>query len=126
MASNQGVDASKKIKGRKRHIAMDVLGLLLVVIISAASGPQHFAYEVTDFTNVLRLLVKRAKGSWTFMPVLDGGVAMRCSYHFTPEPGPRVLVRLIGPMWKCYVRERLTASIRETERVAALETSSVD
>lgn len=35
--SSQGIDAGKKIKGRKRHIATDVLGLLLVVIVTAAS-----------------------------------------------------------------------------------------
>ena len=34
--SDQGVDMAKKIKGRKRHIAVDVLGLLLVVIVTAA------------------------------------------------------------------------------------------
>jgi transposase len=34
--SEQGVDMAKKIKGRKRHIAVDVLGLLLVVIVTAA------------------------------------------------------------------------------------------
>lgn len=35
--SSQGIDAGKKIKGRKRHIVTDVLGLLLVVLITAAS-----------------------------------------------------------------------------------------
>lgn len=35
--SSQGIDAGKKIKGRKRHIATDVLGLLLVTIVTAAS-----------------------------------------------------------------------------------------
>lgn len=35
--SSQGIDAGKKIKGRKRHIATDVLGLLLVVVVTAAS-----------------------------------------------------------------------------------------
>jgi transposase len=35
--SSQGVDMAKKIKGRKRHIAVDTLGLLLVVLITAAS-----------------------------------------------------------------------------------------
>lgn len=34
---SQGIDAGKKIKGRKRHLATDVLGLLLVVIVTAAS-----------------------------------------------------------------------------------------
>jgi transposase len=35
--SSQGIDANKRIKGRKRHIATDVLGLLLVVLVTAAS-----------------------------------------------------------------------------------------
>jgi transposase len=34
--STQGTDAGKLIKGRKRHIAIDTLGLLLVVIVTAA------------------------------------------------------------------------------------------
>jgi len=35
--ASQGIDAGKKIKGRKRHIATDTLGLLLVVLVTAAS-----------------------------------------------------------------------------------------
>jgi transposase len=35
--TSQGIDAGKKIKGRKRHIATDVLGLVLVTIATAAS-----------------------------------------------------------------------------------------
>jgi len=35
--ASQGIDAGKKIKGRKRHIATDVLGLVLAVVITAAS-----------------------------------------------------------------------------------------
>jgi transposase len=35
--SSQGIDAAKKVKGRKRHIAIDLLGLLLVVLVTAAS-----------------------------------------------------------------------------------------
>jgi transposase len=35
--TSQGIDAGKKIKGTKRHIATDTLGLLLVILITAAS-----------------------------------------------------------------------------------------
>ena len=35
--SSQGIDAGKKIKGRKRHIATDAIGLLLAVVVTAAS-----------------------------------------------------------------------------------------
>jgi transposase len=35
--ASQGIDAGKKIKGTKRHIVTDTLGLLLVVMVTAAS-----------------------------------------------------------------------------------------
>jgi putative transposase len=34
---NHGYDAGKQVKGRKRHILVDTLGLLLMVIVSSAS-----------------------------------------------------------------------------------------
>src|SRR5712691_8264177 len=33
----RGYDGGKKIKGRKRHVSVDVLGLLLVVFVSSAA-----------------------------------------------------------------------------------------
>ncbi|WP_419664872.1 IS5 family transposase [Streptomyces sp. 2-1] len=36
-ASGQGIDAGKKIAGRKRHLGVDTLGLLLAVWVTAAS-----------------------------------------------------------------------------------------
>lgn len=36
-AASRGFDAGKKINGRKRHIVVDTLGLLLCVIVTAAS-----------------------------------------------------------------------------------------
>jgi transposase len=35
--ASRGYDAGKKIEGRKRHIATDTLGLILVIVVSAAS-----------------------------------------------------------------------------------------
>jgi transposase len=35
--ASQGIDAGKRIKGRKRHIVTDTMGLLLVVMVTAAS-----------------------------------------------------------------------------------------
>jgi len=51
--SGQGIDAGKKIKGRKRHIATDTLGLLLAVLITAASvsdtaGGRELIDQVAD------------------------------------------------------------------------------
>lgn len=36
-AAGQGIDAGKKIAGRKRDIGVDTLGLLLAVLVTAAS-----------------------------------------------------------------------------------------
>src|SRR5512146_2275260 len=38
IADSRGYDAGKKITGRKRHSIVDTLGLLLVVVVSAASA----------------------------------------------------------------------------------------
>jgi transposase len=34
---SRGFDAAKKINGRKRHLAVDTLGLLLAIVVTAAS-----------------------------------------------------------------------------------------
>jgi putative transposase len=36
-----GFDANKKVKGRKRHVLVDTLGLVIVVVVSAASVPER-------------------------------------------------------------------------------------
>ena len=36
-AHSRGYDAGKKVNGRKRHIVVDTLGLLIVVLVTAAS-----------------------------------------------------------------------------------------
>jgi putative transposase len=42
-ADSRGYDAGKKITGRKRHLAVDSLGLLLVVLVTAADVPDAVA-----------------------------------------------------------------------------------
>jgi transposase len=40
---SRGWDAGKKVNGRKRHLAVDTMGLLLVVLVTAASGQDRDA-----------------------------------------------------------------------------------
>ena len=42
---NTGFDAGKKVKGRKRHLVVDTLGLLLAVTVTAASVQDRDAAE---------------------------------------------------------------------------------
>jgi putative transposase len=68
VGGERGYDAGKKIKGRKRHILVDTMGLLLMVVVHVAN--------VQDRDGA-RLLLDKAKG---FFPRLrriwaDGGYA---------------------------------------------------
>ncbi|WP_369229348.1 IS5 family transposase [Streptomyces sp. R21] len=64
--ASQGIDAGKKIKGRKRHVATDTLGLVLAVIVTAAS--------VHDSTGGKRLLDELAASHPNVTKVwADGG-----------------------------------------------------
>ena len=40
--ARRGYDAGKKINETRRHLAVDVLGLLLSVLVTAAYPPQHY------------------------------------------------------------------------------------
>jgi len=42
----RGYDASKNVKGRKRHILTDVLGLALVIVVTAASVPDRYGAKM--------------------------------------------------------------------------------
>ncbi len=69
-AAYSGYDGGKKIKGQKRHIAVDTLGLLLCVIVTAAS--------VQDRDGAVRLLARlREKFSTVALVWADGGYAGR-------------------------------------------------
>jgi putative transposase len=42
---NRGIDGNKKVKGRKRHIIVDILGCLLAIIVHAANISDTIAAE---------------------------------------------------------------------------------
>ena len=68
--ASAGYDAGKKTKGRKRHIAVDTLGLLLAVVVTSA--------HIQDRDGAHRLLVAlRARFSTVSHIWADGGYAGR-------------------------------------------------
>ncbi|WP_405181622.1 transposase [Nocardia sp. NBC_01377] len=67
---SRGYDAGKRTNGRKRHIAVDSLGLLLVVVVTVAS--------IQDRDGAIRLLAAmRAKFATVLLVWGDGGYAGR-------------------------------------------------
>ncbi len=64
----RGYDAGKKVKGRKRHILVDTMGLLLMVLVHAA--------DIQDRDGA-KLLLNKIKGSFSRLRLIwaDGGYA---------------------------------------------------
>lgn len=69
--SSRGFDAGKKVNGRKRHVVVDTIGLLVVVLVTAAS--------VQDRDGG-RLVLDRARMKMPSIVLVwaDGGYAGRC------------------------------------------------
>ena len=67
-AASRGFDAGKKVQGRKRHIAVDVMGLLLTVLVTAASVQDRDAARPLLWN--LRKAFPSVKLAWA-----DGGYA---------------------------------------------------
>lgn len=64
-----GYDAGKKIHGRKRHLSVDMLGLVLRVLVSAANVPEREGgKKVLHQVHLMGNQVKRLNTIW-----MDGG-----------------------------------------------------
>ncbi|CAL9278562.1 MULTISPECIES: IS5 family transposase [Streptomyces] len=72
LATSQGIDAGKKIVGRKRSIVTDTTGLLLAVLVTAASVQDSIAG--TQLLNQVAAEHPRIRKTW-----VDGGYASTSS-----------------------------------------------
>jgi hypothetical protein len=89
--------------------------------ITEYTAPSSFAYEVTGFTNALRLLIKGVRGEWTFSPDGDGTL-IRWTYEFKPLPGRMFLLRrIVAPLWRRYMQQGVERSARGAERIRQTE-----
>ncbi len=89
-AEDVGYDGGKKIKGRKRHIAVDVLGLLLVVVVHSAS--------VSDPAGAKLLMNEVCKHFVLKIIWADGG--------YVGKPLVAWIKKLCGALWQVIKRPR--------------------
>lgn len=83
-----GYDSGKKIKGRKRHILVDTLGLLIVVVITAAStSEQAGAKQVLFKLDVVRVGVARHRHRFRRLITIwvDGGYQGKDFQHWVMD-----------------------------------------
>lgn len=75
-----------------------------------------FAYELTDFSNVLGRLVAGVRGEWTFSP--DGsGTLVRWTYEFKPRRACYLPIRIgLAPLWRRYMLSGLAGAIAAFHR----------
>lgn len=123
-----GFDAGKKIKGRKRHIMVDVLGMVLGVVVTPAScpereGAQQVLQQVNGWFPKLRKLwvdggyTGEAFEGWvrTHWPKLNVEVVKRsdCAKGFVVLPKRWIVERTFG--W--FMRHRRL--VRDYERTTS-------
>ena len=83
-----GYDAAKKIKGRKRHLLVDTLGLILGVEITPASTPERDGAQA---------LLTRVLGWFTWLRLIwvDGGYSGETFAQCVQEIRPKLKVEVV-------------------------------
>ena len=79
-AVDVGYDGGKKIKGRKRHIVVDVLGLLLTVMVHSAgiqdrAGARLVIAQLMIFFGTIKLIW--ADGGYTGTKLIDWALSFQ-------------------------------------------------
>jgi transposase len=116
----RGFDAGKKVKGRKRHLAVDTLGLPVECQITAASLQDRDALAPL-------LKAVRLKSPWMKMSFVDGGYqggeaqraafeASRIAITGVKRTGKEVKGFVVLP--KCWVVERTLGWINRARRLS--------
>lgn len=83
-----GYDAAKRIKGRKRHLLVDTLGLVLGVLVTPASTPEREGAQ-TLLSSVLSWL------TWLRMLWVDGGYSGEAFAQWVKGLRPKLEVEVV-------------------------------
>ena len=86
--TRRGYDAGKKINGTKRHLAMDTLGLLLTVLVTAASVQDRDAAKPLLWN--LRKTFPAVKLAWA-----DGGYAGKLITWASSRLKPKLTLKIV-------------------------------
>jgi putative transposase len=107
VAKVRGFDAGKKVKGRKRHILVDVCGLLLAVVVTAAS--------VQDRDGAVPLIFAANSEYPTIQKILvDGAYTGEVIAQAAEETGIAVEITLRNEQVKGFVPVRMRWAVERT------------
>ena len=116
--ASRGYDAGKKINGRKRHIAVDVLGLLLTVLVTAASvqdrdGAKPLLWNLRRAFPTVKLTW--ADGGYAGKLVAWAKTALKLTLQIVKRPDDLHTFKVLPRRW---VVERTLAWITRHRRTA--------
>nr|WP_323180174.1 transposase [Streptomyces sp. NBC_00893] len=96
-ASSQGIDAGKKVVGRKRNIVTDTIGLLMAVLVTAATIRLTKCCSVwnagSSATKPVEMLPLVRKGLWSW------STSATTETGWAPSRCARSCWRSTGPTW---------------------------
>ena len=100
-AMEVGYDGGKKIKGRKRHIVVDVLGLLLTVMVHSAgiqdrTGARLVVAQLMVFFGTIKLIW--ADGGYTGTSLIDWALSL-FNIVWTVVKRPRKIFKIVKFRW---------------------------
>ena len=84
----RGYDAAKSVSGRKRHVLVDTLGLVLLVVITAGNAQDRAAARI--LLSMLAMRFRRLRVVWA-----DGAYAGSGLHHWVRRLRPWGKVRLV-------------------------------
>src|SRR5262249_19033239 len=118
LAKNRGFDAGKKVKGRKRHIVVDVLGLIIAVVVTVANVQDRdgavpaVTRAKIDYPTLVKVLADSAyKGDAITKLETDTGVVIEVTERPTGSTG-------FVPVRKRWLVERTFAWIGRFRRTS--------
>jgi len=88
-AGHTGYDAAKKTKGRKRHLLVDTLGLILGIAVTPANTPERAGAQVL-LARVLRWL------TWLRLLWVDGGYSGPEFARWVRTHRPKLVVEVVA------------------------------
>jgi hypothetical protein len=89
-------------------------------VLTELNAGYSFAYETTEFTNLLGKVIEGVRGEWTFTPDGEGAV-IRWTYEFKPLPRRHLLLKcVIVPLWRNYMQTGVVNSARAAETFATI------
>ena len=90
----------------------------VIETITDVEEQAFFAYELTDFQKLFKLLVHHARAEWIYTEE-PNGTRVHWTYTFVPRRGWGWAVGLIVRLWwGSYMREVLPEIVHEAERLA--------